>query len=492
MKNYIGITIGPIERVCSYAKKTRGIWASSYLFSYIARNIVEEYFKNGRKFIKPTLDKDMFDIKNDGVGRFPDQYIFEKNADDSLDELRAVCNEKLDALANDIALITESNADIVKKYLRRTIKIIIFEQSFDDEIQKEEVVHQMQETMNIMECRDSYVSVECEKENFLERYIERVSKKSILVPKRFSMFKSILECASCGQFTEDDHGNVLKIGSDADDNLEPYQKYIAVVCGDGDNFGKTLARHGDKVSGVFKVINETTKNKIQDYKGQLIYQGGDDLYFIAPVYNPYKKMDIFGLVKEISDAIQNEIEKVPCIKKDVENDPSVKPSMSFGVSMSYYKFPIAETRQKANDLLYEIKNVEAGQLKNKINWCMRKHSGQTFKGIIDKNNVGELEKFINFVGDITINKEDKSVFLHSVTYWLVSDAEMLKYILKKDDRETLLKNYRKANFNEDEHKKYNDFLDKVVDFLLENEEDEGLEKLASILRYISLLLKDKE
>ena len=44
-KTYIGITLGPIERIIGYAKSTRAIWAASYLFSFLSKHIISNYSK---------------------------------------------------------------------------------------------------------------------------------------------------------------------------------------------------------------------------------------------------------------------------------------------------------------------------------------------------------------------------------------------------------------------------------------------------------------
>lgn len=56
-KKYFGITFGPIDRVLSYAKSTRSIWASSYFFSDLAKRIVKPLSDAGCKFLKPSVNK---------------------------------------------------------------------------------------------------------------------------------------------------------------------------------------------------------------------------------------------------------------------------------------------------------------------------------------------------------------------------------------------------------------------------------------------------
>ncbi len=40
---YIALTIGPIYKTLSSAKKTRELWGGSYIFSYIMKQIISEF-----------------------------------------------------------------------------------------------------------------------------------------------------------------------------------------------------------------------------------------------------------------------------------------------------------------------------------------------------------------------------------------------------------------------------------------------------------------
>ena len=116
-KRYIGISLGPIDRILDYAKSTRAIWASSYLFAYLGKQIAGRYFfEKGNRFLKPWITAEMFDLK-DGVGRFPDQYIFETEA--TVADVRQYCNGVLESLAGNMAnvLKSESQADEMANYL---------------------------------------------------------------------------------------------------------------------------------------------------------------------------------------------------------------------------------------------------------------------------------------------------------------------------------------------------------------------------------------
>ena len=63
MDTCIALTLGPITRVISLAQTTRGMWAASYLFSYLAKHIIEPF--KGRRFLLPYLEDNLFSSKYD-------------------------------------------------------------------------------------------------------------------------------------------------------------------------------------------------------------------------------------------------------------------------------------------------------------------------------------------------------------------------------------------------------------------------------------------
>ena len=72
-KKYIGITFGPITRVTGSVKSTKALWASSFFFSYLAREIIRNFKE--REFVYPLVNDELIN-RRDGIGNFPDRYIF--------------------------------------------------------------------------------------------------------------------------------------------------------------------------------------------------------------------------------------------------------------------------------------------------------------------------------------------------------------------------------------------------------------------------------
>lgn len=490
-KRYIGISLGPIDRILDYAKSTRAIWASSYLFAYLGKQIAGKYFsEKSNRFLKPWITVDMFCL-NDGVGRFPDQYILETDA--TVADVRQYCNDILDNLAQNIAKVlnVEQQAADITYYLKRVLRIIIVERQLPEQTADNAVVQDLQKQLEAMECRDAYAAEETQ--NYLASFFESTSTDSTLYKDAFGpdkqgrLFSTILEC-SAGEEGKPYREKLLK--EEPKLSLKPYQKYIAFVSADGDNFGKTLATLGNDAGSVFMEYNQAIRELVGDYGGQVIYQGGDDILFFAPVYN--KGKDIFHLLKEIDTDFADILNKNEAVKKHLTTLPvERKPTLSYGVSISYYKYPMAEAKDLSGSLLEEVKDVPAGTPKNKIRWRARKHSGQLFGGTFDKNQPEQYERDIQLIADAL---SGDSNFLHSVTHWLNRQQPALGAILKLrgDKRAVCLDNYVSNSFNEPGHQKYRKFFEATKSCLLAYPEDKGIDAVHRILCYVDLLIKKED
>ena len=489
-KRYIGISLGPIGRILDYAKSTRAIWASSYLFAYLGKQIAGKYFfEKGNRFLKPWITAEMFEL-NDGVGRFPDQYIFETEA--TVTDVRQYCNGVLENLAGNIVnVLQKGHTKEVADYLKHILRIIIVERQLPAQTEDHAVVQDLQKQLGAMECRDAYLAEETR--NYLAAFFESTSTESalyqdvVVTDKQGRLFSTILEC-SAGEEGKNYRKELLKENPKL--SLKPYQKYIAFVSADGDNFGKTLATLGNVAGSVFMDYNQDVRKLVDKYGGQVIYQGGDDILFFAPVYN--KGKDIFQLLKEIDTCFANILNKNEAMKQHLTTLPvERKPTLSYGVSISYYKYPMAEAKDLSGSLLEEVKDVPAETPKNKIRWRARKHSGQLFGGTLDKNQPEQYEKSIQLIADAL---SGDSNFLHSVTHWLNRQQPALGAILKlrENKRAVCLDNYVANSFNEPGHQKYTGFFSALKALLLAYPKSAGIDAAHRILRYVDLLIKKED
>lgn len=480
---YIGITLGPIDRIAEYSKSTRSIWASSYIFSFLAKKIVEGLKSRGiKKFLKPVITNDM--LKSSPIGRFPDQYVFEvdENSELTVQEVYKIAGGILDEIAGDI----KKDDEDVKKIIKQVIKVYVVEKTY--ETQSDPVVEDFQTMFDAMECRDAYIMQGYE--NKFAEYFDR--DKSILLEEvgqnTKRIFTSILECSAqislvkANEYEKDD--SKLKA-------LKPYQKYIAFVAADGDHFGKTISC--DSVnSGLLSDFNTKLNEEVQNYGGQVIFQGGDDVLFFAPIFSSQKSQgndqksesksqDIFSLINEIDGLFHSKV-----LQNIGDKNFEPTPSFSYGVAIAYYKHPMAETRARALQLLHDCK--ENGR--NAIKWEVMKHSGQTYGGMIKKNAPGteteQLTQMLNIIKNSTSDVDNN--FLHSITHWLIKHEAILTHILQQNDKGNLLNNYFDNSFDEPVHGEKENFISAIKSYLLIEGLEKPHEKLHALLRYVELLL----
>lgn len=127
---YIAITLGPLTRIMSYTKSMKSFWAASYFMSFMAKSIIKHFYLKERTFLKPLMEhgvtyKNKMWKTQDGVGRFPDQYIFEAQKGD-FERLIELKNSVFKSVSDDIcSVLNERNKSKVSEYLSQRIKYML-------------------------------------------------------------------------------------------------------------------------------------------------------------------------------------------------------------------------------------------------------------------------------------------------------------------------------------------------------------------------------
>ncbi len=171
-------------------------------------------------------------------------------------------------------------------------------------------------------------------------------------------------------------------------------------------------------------------------------------------------------------------------------DESFKGSatLSFGVSMQYYKFPLYEALEKSRELLFS--DAKSGG-KNNIAFSVTKHSGQTFKAVIHKGEKELYENFKLFSSNIS-GGEGIDNFLHSLHHKIDTHKVVLSEISNSRERlQSFFDNY----FNKEVHDaQYRDFFQQLVEFIYESHKNKDKNELDSVyatLRFIKFAQGDK-
>jgi len=449
MAKYIGLTIGPIYKTLLGAKKTRELWGASYIFSYIMKNIILE-FKDSREFVIPYTKDPLLFKNGQEVGLFHDRFIF-KSEDGDFEKLSQVKEKVLSDISNKINkhLKISNSYEFLAGYFQ------IYFCLMENNGEYKDVSVKMNKYLDTLELDTKYFKDE--KENILYKFLNRVNN-SFLIKDAFECrhnFPSILEIAACKlneeldwtgiHFKDDDEDDdeQLKIIDSLrernTDNFKKYHKYIAIVQADGDNLGeyiKSLSNNNDfseLSKSLFDFVKKANK-LITDYGGITIYGGGDDLLFFSPIISNGKS--IFSLLDDISLSF----DRLFAANKN-------PPTLSFGLSITYYKSPMGEALEHAGNLLFEDSKSVLG--KNTITYSVEKHSGQSFIGSLAKKS----DIYSAFTKVLDSGGSDK--MLASVIYKINTHRELL---LSLNGDINKINNYFDNFYNEDIHKPYKEFF----------------------------------
>lgn len=475
---YTAVTIGPIYKVFSQVRKTRELWGASYMFSFIMRKIIEK-LDDLPHCCLPYKENILTESQGKGAGFFPDRLIIEGNV-----------KNKIEKIEKDIISELAAYSKLTKEYLPNFLRIyaVVFDLPVDISENKEEnynIVFVANRLLDTIELREKY-NQDISKVNWRST-IDSLNgnlfyKEAFRSKDSGFQFPSIIEIATDDfrQKKKDTYNTLVRtilnakpqenISQDEQDEINqkefiknlntnvdfsplkimPYHKYIAVVQADGDNIGKTIGKIGKDAAMVKKFSSALfdfalkASDVIRQYGGKAVYIGGDDLLFFAPVA-VWREDDstghlesIFRLIDKIDIIFKGQIVDNNDLKhlyqKGGELEQNV-PSMSYGVSITYSKFPLNEARDNAESLLREAKKNQND--KNKICFKVQKHSGQGYGFTIDKKLYSgnlklplSFDYFLNMVSNIPLQEN----LLSSIIYKLKPMHVLLNQISVDKER----------------------------------------------------------
>lgn len=525
---YVALTIGPLYRTLGYARKTRELWAASYLFSFIMKNIIDAIDSNNNEentnchfdIILPTKINDTDYNSLNEVGLFPDRLIAkaEKRENNGVGEIHKEF----------IKIIKGANLIIERDYIANFVEIV--EEGINQytlAIELNENDNPLDKIYPMLDTMDQQTLFKTEyEEKSIRKYIESV-KSTKLYSKLTKnnpefRFRSIPEIATFSLSEDADKDAHTKIFKDDDEIQDVYKalktkfnilgkpeklvyshKYMAVVQADGDSMGrliKILFEYGGTeaikiLSGYLMSYGIYAAEEINNYGGMPIYLGGDDILFFAPLKTSEKKgsKNIFDLISNLDNLFEECISKRQLVfetinwwnnkaSSDITIKPVSTPTLSFGCAISYHKYPLKEALISARSLLFETAKQVPG--KNALSYRLLKHSGHYIGATVCK----EWESWYAFkhlLSNESLNRE----FLSSVQYKLESLRPLFKRILcgRKNvygnskmfeciktlipdefTTETLLFNISKQFFNEKEvHDKSRKYTEYVLALLLQ-------------------------
>lgn len=443
-KLYVGITIGPIIETMSYTSTPAGLWTASYFFSEITVSLYQKLNDNHYDVI--TVPKDVQKYRMDGIGQFHDRIyavvpdgITKDEAQKIVQEsIHRVIEEKAQQLCN--AISDEKTATILED-CRKGLEAYLQIHYVVMEIGENQVLAQiLAGALDALENCQSIVGNLTQ--NPLIRLVSGKRNNSNCYIKRYEPFKK-------ATWFKGDNESIKDL-----ETLFPGQNYFAIVQADGDGMGKIVNAELDNDEDAaldtqekrIRMFSELCMNYtgeaariIQDYNGIVIYAGGDDLLFLAPVVN-VKGENIWKLCQriatkfnEIFDPGQND--KAKAI---VQSDKI--PSISFGVSINHYKFPLYEAFEDGRNLLFG----KAKSYGNKNNFAIALHkaSGQSSGYVCcmetrQKTNDTMFNKIIEYQDMISKNDAaDCNQMLHSMLYHIENQKALYRIAVTDEQKRT--------------------------------------------------------
>ncbi|MCD4734594.1 MAG: type III-B CRISPR-associated protein Cas10/Cmr2 [Bacteroidales bacterium] len=519
---YTALTIGPIHSSLALARKTREFWGASYLFSYLMeqaiQKLLEKKAEHNFEILLPWPDKHSIldKIENNHfssqVGIFPDR-LFVTSETGMFDLMQTSVKAAKEIIAEEFSLATgEDCTGYVNNFLKTYIVEGEYnERKFEDTENLDDPVQQFGDFLSNCELQEKYLEVDPQ---YFIQFLENINQADLYksVFKK-GHFPSIVEITTGGLNLPKSMFDTPGEDEDVWNNIaEEYKaerikvhnrelkeeacklfgklriphKYIALVQADGDNVGKltgNIARNNPKLLPVFSKLLARfalkASNEIKEFGGEPVYAGGDDLLFFAPVIN--QSSNIVSLINRIDEIFKLVIVDNPELK-DIIGDLGTTPSISYGLSVSYYKFPMQEALDYSGKLLFEKAKRTEG--KNALAIGVQMHSGQTYTAILNKSSqFYSNDKFISF-----LNSSAENV-ISSVIYNLNIHKPVLRSIVHNQDR---LESFFDNIYNEDIHKGHKDFIKMVCEFLYlsfteEKDLDKALDNVYAVLRFVKFL-----
>lgn len=346
--NYVAYTIGPIYETIfntlNEKNKTKKLKAGSYYFSFFMKTLLKN-IKNELDVLVPYITDDI--LKNDykGMGLFHDRFIAQ--SEKSKENIQAILDAGITKTYKEIAQTIKNESIAFELEQNMSNHSIV---ATEEELKSvdENIIFALNKILDSKELQKE-LSFNRPKNNWIEKYQEKVLEK---------------------------HESVKTIENISEDLGF---KYYCVVTADGDKMG---AKIKDKATQSPENIKElslslfnffTQENNIyaithEDFGGELIYAGGDDVLAFLPVI--HKGKTFLDYLEVLNTRFKT------YVGEDV--------SLSFGVNIAYYKYPLRNAINTTFDLLHEAKSDAL--IKNRLSIKVTKHSGQWFSSTMALGN----------------------------------------------------------------------------------------------------------
>jgi CRISPR-associated protein Cmr2 len=510
MTKYIGATIGPIVDTISRAKKTRSVWRASYMFSYIMKKIIWKLKQDSRvELILPYSKDDSIYIESQKAGLFHDRLIIEVKKDFKLKDLVEIKDSVFEEFAKNTLKdnLDKKTKEEFIKYLDTYINFYAIEKELD---LKDNVILEISKYLDVMELQPQICFMQFEEKkdylfdfindvnnDFLEKdaFEERYEIKSLPEIAFTDIYEKSLEDIKKNIDKEINRGKKDENYPDDEEcykifkermssELKKHHKYYAVVRADGDGIGGIIKelKVKEDYQNFSNILFEFAKEAVEEieiYGGLPIFAGGDDLLFFAPIVNSscneYK--NIFELTTALSNIFEEKL-------SDLKGKTNKKGTLSFGITINYYKYPLYEAYNNSATLLFGKAKKYKG--KNATAVRLLKGGNKPIEFILSKT---EKEKFQEFLKIFNYDDKDKKL-IKGVIYTLENQIELLKLIQNDEEK---LTNFFINNFKKDIHTDKTQInglvseINEILQLVISYGKSEKIEVLLKLLRFLMFL-----
>lgn len=514
--NYYGITIGPIIETIVQANTPASLWYASYMFSELTKELYKSIEKLNQEddslqgkitIILPSkILEETGEDKCIGIGQYPDRILIrvEEKSNEFQDKLehikKNIMGTNKDSFISKIAndcfgnkkLNENDKFDETLEYIKQYIQIRTIRLNENDKNIKEDgAVIALNDYLDALELKspiwtcpimqpfqnlfyakdDAQINDEGDNTNknlliksshFFEKIKKEVTNDEEQKQRETCGFTLVTD-ASCERIRQ--LSDIACIGAPERKNDYKKYHYYALVQADGDNMGTYLRNNSKqedadwlkKIDQFSKKCSEYTSvssNLVKEFGGTVIYAGGDDLLFLAPIHNGNNE-NICDLIENINSRFNQIFDELnQSIKESIDHGiknsnrsfEKEKLSVSFGVSISNTKYPLYENIKKARNLLFGV--AKETSHKNSIAISLRKGNSkemQTCISLKDSNEEADSvwSCFRNMLHNFFEEKEAEnkmSVYtsvLHKIKTWSVMFQEAAQKAAQDD---TLLSN----------------------------------------------------
>ncbi len=368
MKTYLALTVGPIYDTIQSTKKVRELFGASYFFSWFMRHLLIELRQSGNIDIAVPYIGESGELlgTSHNIGFFHDRFVAVSSlsVDEARKRLKAAQEKALHTCAEELQK-NGVDAEALQAYL--VLHPLVIEKEELAKIDKNPLIA-IDKLLDAKELHYPFTPIpsqtftyRCtdeEKTKFETDRIEHLSPVNLFGYRIHHIKQKI----------------GLKIESfRSTHELAGESGYFAVVTADGDKMG-TKVRDLMGEEGNIENIRSLSKNLYHfffegqnirtltndTYGGELIFAGGDDILALLPVRHGDKTF--LDYLDELSIRF-----------KAIVGD---EVSLSFGVNIVYYKYPMKNAISEAFALLKEAKDW--GDTPNIAKIQLVKHSGQKY------------------------------------------------------------------------------------------------------------------